>query len=95
MQAQVPASSTSDQRSHKTQEAASHLSEKPKHLLKTLKNAGFADLKGRVAEVFLSVSTVFAETICNRGVKKGGHMRCSSGAARSNDASPGDSAAFG
>lgn len=94
MQAQVPASSTSDQRSHKHRRLLV-ISPKPKHLLKTLKNAGFADLKGRVAEVFLSVSTVFAETICNRGVKKGGHMRCSSGAACSNDASPGDSAAFG
>lgn len=95
MQARAPASSTSSQRSHKTQEAAGRLSEKPKHLLKMLRNAGFADLKGRMAEVFLSVSTVFAETICNRGVKKGGHIRCSPGAACYNDASPGDGVAFG
>ena len=61
MQAQAPASSTSNQKSHKTQEAAGHLLEKPKHLLKMLENAGFADLKGRMAEVFLSVSTVFAD----------------------------------
>lgn len=95
MQAQAPASSTFNQRIHKTQEAASRLLEKQKHLLKMLKNAGFADLKGRMAELFLSVSTVFAETICNRGVKKGGHMRCSPSAACYNDASPGDSVAFG
>lgn len=60
-----------------------------------VKNAGFADLKERMAEVFLSVSTVFAETICNRRVKKGEHMRCSSGAACYNDASWGDNAGFG
>jgi len=95
MQAQAPPSSTSDQRSHKAQEAAGRLPEKPKHLLKMLKNAGFTDWKGRMAEVFLSVSTVFAETICNRRVKKGGLMRCSPGAACYNDESPGDSAAFG
>lgn len=95
MQAQAPASSTSDQSSHKTQEAAGHLLEKPKHLLKMLENAGFANVKGRMAEAFLSVSTAFAETICNRGGKKGGHMRRSTDAACYNHASPGDSAAFG
>lgn len=92
MRAQVPASSTL---APSMQMAAGHLSEKPKHLLKMLENAGFADLKGRMAQVFLSVPTVSAETICNRGVKKGEHMRCSPGAACYNDASPGDSAAFG
>lgn len=35
-----------------------------------LRIAGLADLNGGMAEVFLSVSTVFAETICTRGVKK-------------------------
>lgn len=94
MQAQAPASSTSNHRSHKTQEAAGRLLEKPKHLLKMLKKAGFADMKGRMAEVFLSVSTVFAETICKRGVKKGGQIRCSPSAACYNDASPADSVAF-
>lgn len=37
-----------------------------------LRNAGLADLNGGMAEVFLSVSTVFAETICTKGVKKEG-----------------------
>lgn len=58
-----------------------------------LKNTGFVDLKGKTAEVFLLLFSVFAETVCNR-IKKGGHMRCSLGAAYYNDASPGDSIAF-
>lgn len=46
-----------------------------------------------MAEAFLLVFSVFAETIFNR-IKKGGHMRCSPGAACYNDASPGNSVAF-
>lgn len=70
---------------------------KAKALVKNARKHWFCRFEGedRIAEVFLSVSTVFAETICNRGVKKGGHMRCSPGAACYNDASPGDSVAFG
>lgn len=51
--------------------------EKPWDLLTTLYNAEFADLKRGMAEGFLSASSVFAETICTRGVTKGGHASCS------------------
>lgn len=65
MQAQAPASSTSNQRTRRL-----FLLEKPQNSLKMLRNAGLADRNGGMADVFLSVSTVFAETICTRGVKK-------------------------